>query len=107
MRITSLILLISAIGLGMRAAGDGLSELSGSRTTNWPNGSPREEAMYSDGLRDGLCQRWHADGKDRARGHYVNGQMVDEWRFYDGEGVLDRSRSGLYEAGKRVAPLSL
>jgi len=107
MRLTSLFLLIGLVSLGMRAAGDGSSELSGLRTTNWPNGSPREEATYSDGLRDGLCQRWHADGKTRANGSYQNGQMVSEWRFYDQEGVLDRSRSGIYEAGERISPLSL
>jgi antitoxin component YwqK of YwqJK toxin-antitoxin module len=107
MRLTGLILLTALVGLGVRAAGGGPTELSGARTTNWPNGSPREEATYSDGLRDGLCQRWHADGKDRAKGLYQDGQMVDEWRFYDQDGVLDHSRSGIYEAGKRVSPLSL
>ncbi|MBJ21598.1 MAG: hypothetical protein CL933_19500 [Deltaproteobacteria bacterium] len=107
MRLTSLILLTGLVGVGMRATAEGPSELSGARTTSWPNGSPREAATYSDGLRDGLCQRWHADGKARAKGHYQDGQMVNEWRFYDQEGVLDSARSGVYEAGKRVSPLSL
>jgi len=107
MRLTSLFILIGLVALGMRTAGDGPSDLSGVRTTNWPNGSPREESTYTDGLRDGLCQRWHSDGKPRAEGRYQNGQMVDEWRFFDEEGALDRSRSGLYEEGERVSPLSL
>ena len=106
MRITSLIVLASLIGLGMSAANGGHNEYSGSRMTNWPSGNPREEAMYSDGLRDGLCQRWHADGKLRATGSYHSGQMVDEWRFYDLEGALDTTRSGVYVDGKRIAPLA-
>jgi len=105
MRITSLIVLASLIGLGMSAASGGRNEYSGSRTTNWPSGSPREEAMYSNGLRDGLCQRWHVDGELRATGEYKSGQMVDEWRFYDQDGALDASRSGVYVDGKRVGPL--
>lgn len=105
MRLTSLILLLGLVGLGMRAAGEGPSELSGVRTTCWPNGSQREEATYSDGLRDGPCERWHDDGTPRAAGRYQAGRMVDEWRFYDENGALDDARSGLYEAGERIAPL--
>ncbi|MCH2103214.1 MAG: hypothetical protein MK297_04280 [Planctomycetes bacterium] len=106
MRITSLILLASLITLGLRFAGGGLEEYSGTRTTNWPSGSPREEAMYADGLREGLCKRWHADGKLRATGSYKSGQMVDEWHFYDLDGGLDTSRSGIYADGKRVGSLA-
>lgn len=107
MRLTSLFILVGLLGVGMRATGDGPSDLSGVRSTNWPNGNPREEATYTDGLRDGPCQRWHADGTPRAEGQYQNGQMLGEWRFFDGEGALDRSRSGLYEAGELVSPLGL
>lgn len=107
MRLTSLILLVGLIGLGLQTAGNRPSELSGMRTTCWPNGSPREEAHYSEGLRDGDCQRWHDDGTIRAEGHYETGRMVDEWRFYDVAGSLDSTRSGTYEAGERVSALSL
>jgi len=105
MRLTSLILLLGLIGLGMRSAGDGPAELSGERTTYWPNGSPREEASYSDGLRDGSCERWHDDGTPRAVGRFEAGLMIGEWRFYGETGELLSARSGLYEAGERVSPL--
>ena len=107
MRLTSLILLLGLVGLGLQAAGGGPSELSGERTTCWPNGTPREQATYSKGVRDGHCQRWHTDGTPRAEGRYQAGRMIDEWRFFGQEGSLDTARSGLYEAGTRVSPLGL
>ena len=107
MRLTSLILLVGLIGVGLQTAGKGSSELSGMRTTCWPNGTPREKATYSDGLRDGHCQRWHTDGTPRAEGRYEAGRMIDEWRFYDDLGSLDAARSGLYERGERVSPLGI
>jgi antitoxin component YwqK of YwqJK toxin-antitoxin module len=106
MRLTSLILLFGLIGAGLKLAGDESGELSGERTTCWPNGSPREEATYSEGLRDGHCQRWHADGTPRAEGLYSAGKMIAEWRFYDPSGALDLARSGQYERGERVSPLN-
>ena len=105
MRITSLILLLGLVCIGLRAAGNEVSDLSGVRTTSWPNGNPREQALYSEGLRDGLCERWHTDGTSRAEGHYEAGRMVGEWHFYDAKGSLNATRSGLYEAGERISPL--
>ena len=107
MRLTSLILLLGLVGTGLQSIGGGPSEFSGLRTTCWPNGTPREQATYAKGLREGDCQRWHADGTPRAKGRYEAGRMIDEWRFFDEEGSLDTARSGLYEAGTRVSPLGL
>ena len=107
MRLTSLILLLGLIGVGLQAFGEGPSEFSGLRTTCWPNGNPREQATSSNGLREGSCQRWHTDGTPRAEGRYEAGRMVDEWRFYDEAGSLDTTRSGLFEAGARVTSLGL
>ena len=107
MRLTSLILLLGLVGTALQSIGEGPSEFSGLRTTCWSNGNPREQATYANGLREGDCQRWHADGTPRAEGRYEAGRMIDEWRFYDETGSLDTTRSGRFEGGDRVSSLRL
>jgi len=105
MRLASTLLLLCIIVLGLQAASDGATDLSGSRTSRWPNGSAREQATFSEGLREGHCQRWHPDGTPRAEGRYASGKKTGEWRFFDKSGAIDTSRSGVYESDLRVSSL--
>ena len=105
MRTTSLLLLLCLVGLGAQTFSERDSSLSGSRTSHWPNGSARERASFNQGVREGICLRWHADGSPRAEGHYSSGKKVGEWRFFDESGAIDTARSGVYESDHKISPL--
>ena len=105
MRTTSLLLLLCLFGLAAQSFSDRDTSLSGSRTSLWPNGAAREQAFFEEGVKEGICIRWHADGSPRAEGQYASGKKVGEWRFFDENGALDPARSGVYEADQKVSPL--
>ena len=105
MRLASTLLLLCLIGLGLQAANDETSALLEARTSHGPNGSAREQTTFSEGLREGHCQRWHPDGTPRAEGRYAAGKKVGEWRFFDESGAIDADRSGVYESDLRVSAL--
>ena len=105
MRTTSILLLLCLIGLGAQSFSDRDSSLSGSRTSLWPNGAARERAFFEQGIREGVCVRWHSDGTPRAEGQYSSGKKVGEWRFFDESGALDSTRSGVYESDHKISPL--
>ena len=105
MRTTSLLLLLCLFGLGAQSFSERDTSISGSRTSLWPNGAAREQAFFEQGVREGVCIRWHADGSPRAEGQYASGKKVGEWRFFDKDGVLDTARSGIYESDQKVSSL--
>ncbi|MDE0891180.1 MAG: hypothetical protein OSB14_03260 [Planctomycetota bacterium] len=105
MRTASLLLFLCLIGLGAQTFSERDDSLSGSRTSRWPNGSAREQASFTEGVRDGICLRWHSDGTPRAEGQYASGKKVGDWRFFDESGTIDPARSGVYESDHKISAL--
>lgn len=63
----------------------------------------RDRTMYRNGLREGPCTRWAADGSKRCVGEYRGGEMTGEWFFFGEGGQLDTRRTGCYEKGLRYS----
>jgi len=74
------------------------------RSSYYADGRPESEASYRDGLRQGLAVEWYPNGTEAARGNYERGERSGEWSFWRADGSLDRERSGVYTAGRRVGP---
>lgn len=105
-----MLLKLAAVTLVVGSLGSALSEhLIGerveARTSAWADGTPKESAVFRGDLRHGPCERFHPDGRPRARGTFHDGRMVGEWHFFQPDGTRDEARSGHYEDGTRVAPL--
>lgn len=81
------------------------------RVTRYPNGYPRESTHYvldaaGQPLEQGEHRAWHADGSLAEEGRYETGHRSGPWRFWRPDGSLDRERSGVYDAGRRVGALA-
>lgn len=83
---------------------------AGSRTGEWntfhSNGAPQDSGVYERGLRTGLWVSRRADGTLLREARYREGQLHGEvvWYGLDGR-TWEPRRSGIYEAGEKVAPL--
>lgn len=98
--------LLSGLGiLGLSATllfGQGGADSDPAQTTYFASGQIETRIEYQDGRREGLAQRWYADGSKLSEGRYVAGRMEGEWQFWNADGSIDRARSGTYQAGARV-----
>lgn len=57
-------------------------------------------------VRRGPWTFWFPSGYRAAQGHYdAHGRRTGAWEFWIDTGRRDSDRSGVYEAGRRVAPL--
>lgn len=101
MQSSRLLLIVGALGAGLLAASlfAGGSD-DGLQTSEWSNGTPREEVRWVAGERDGPCKRWYRDGTLRAEGRFDGGEMVGEWSFYREDGTRDDAKSGEYTGGR-------
>jgi antitoxin component YwqK of YwqJK toxin-antitoxin module len=88
--------------------GLGISQLSATdaevSVSYHPSGQKRVSARYVDGVKSGAFEEWHSNGQLAAQGSYSGGLRDGHWSFWDAAGVLDRDRSGLYQAGKLTRP---
>ena len=75
-----------------------------SNMNEWPRKSQYDETLLPNGqwVKSGHYIHWLKDGTTAEEGEYLNGQRVGQWTFRDDKGKLDTSRSGYYEADKRV-----
>lgn len=74
------------------------------RVVRWhPNGAKESEGFCVGGDLDGPWRSWHAEGTTSSHGSYRYGRRVGRWTFFGPDGELDRSQSGLYENGEKVA----
>jgi len=71
--------------------------------TYYADGTVKSRTETKDGRRNGLCVRFYADGTKRAEGTVEDGEESGMWVFYDVEGQVDDTRSGLYDDGRRVS----
>lgn len=104
MKLPALILVATAgaaASFGVFSSGGGTAEIR-SQTTYFANGQIDTECAVKDGQRDGLCQRFYADGTKMAEGSYAAGKMEGEWSFWRRDGSLDAERSGTYASGDKL-----
>lgn len=50
----------------------------GMRTRYWPGGRLRARSYYKDGLKEGVAESWHFDGKIATRRNFTRGKLVGE-----------------------------
>ena len=71
-----------------------------------PAGRRLLEVRWEGGRREGIAREWWPDGSPRSEGAFRDDERHGPWTFRTAAGELDGRRSGLYEDGERVAPLS-
>jgi hypothetical protein len=105
MKFPLLILVLGAIGwmASHLIAGGPPRAAERAQTTYFASGRIESKIEYEDGKRDGLAERWYADGTKAAEGRYEDGRMVGEWSFWNADGSLDAQRTGSYRDGERLA----
>ena len=105
MKLSLVLLVLGAAGFATtlghsRAAG---REGGSVQTAYYANGQVLSETSVRDGEKDGPYRRYYADGTPMAEGAYRDGLADGVWTWWTEQGGLDRERSGLYAAGRRVA----
>lgn len=74
------------------------------------NGRRISEGSYRGGYRDGPWLTWYPNGHLRSVGTYKASPekrrqvQVGHWTYWSSEGLVDDSKSGMYEDGKKVGP---
>ena len=81
-------------------------ELHGLQEFSDPAGRRLLEVRWEGGRREGIAREWWPDGSPRSEGAFRDDERHGPWTFRTAAGELDGRRSGLYEDGERVAPLS-
>jgi hypothetical protein len=105
MRLTSLLVLVCALGLGatiLLGQIGSCSAIDKAQTTYFASGQLESRVEYVDGRRAGLAQRYYANGAKQSEGRYAAGVMEGEWQFWNADGSIDVQRSGIYQAGALV-----
>lgn len=74
--------------------------------TFYDDGAPRTRVTLVDGRIEGPARTWHPNGAPESEGAYEDGEREGTWRFWGADGAIDAARSGRYDDGRRVAPLS-
>jgi antitoxin component YwqK of YwqJK toxin-antitoxin module len=68
-----------------------------------------KSGIYKAGKRiaplDGLATSHHPNGEKESEGEYKNGKKEGLWTYWNEDGSIDHEKSGIYKAGKRIAPL--
>ena len=54
----------------------------------YPNGAKQAEAIYIDGMENGMHNSYRENGMPYFRGMYINGRRAGTWEFYDPNGEL-------------------
>lgn len=54
----------------------------------YPNGNIQLEAMFIEGVKNGLYNTYRDNGRPIYRGYYINDQRAGVWEFYDQDGNL-------------------
>jgi antitoxin component YwqK of YwqJK toxin-antitoxin module len=56
----------------------------------WLNGKVRKRYYYSDGLLNGLYERFHDNGQLHYKGKFINNEYVGFWERYYPDGKIHR-----------------
>lgn len=66
--------------------------VAGKRNGKWvfshPNGVKQAEAIYINGVENGMHNSYRENGVPYFRGLYINGKRAGKWEFYDQDGNL-------------------
>lgn len=66
--------------------------VNGKRIGHWifyfPTGVKQAEAIYADGVENGMHCAYRENGVPYYRGLYINGKRAGVWEFYDQDGIL-------------------
>jgi len=80
-------------------------KFGGTYTTWYENGQKKQEGSLKSGEQEGLWTRWDGNGQKTFEGSYKNGEREGPCTYWGEDGSINTSRSGIYKAGKKVAPL--
>ena len=69
------------------------------------NGQKWREGGFNNGKEQGRWTTWHPNGRKWRDGELRNGREEGRWTIWNEDGSIDTEKSGIYEAGERVAPL--
>lgn len=61
-------------------------EAQGERLEYWPDATLRSRLVLAGGRRNGVAERWHANGTLELRGRYEDDAPVGEWESFDDQG---------------------
>jgi antitoxin component YwqK of YwqJK toxin-antitoxin module len=56
-------------------------------------------------VQEGRWTFWHANGQKSSEGAYENGKLEGRWTNWHENGSIDHRYSGIYKAGRKIAPL--
>ncbi len=74
--------------------------------TYWyEKGQKWKEGEYQGGKQQGFWTRWYEKGQEWSEGAYHNGKEEGLWTYWNEDGTVNSLVSGIYKAGKRIAPL--
>jgi hypothetical protein len=85
---------------------------TGERTTHFRDLEETRLGLESQGAYEanvftGTWTFWHPNGKKRAIGGFVGGEMSGDWEFWLADGLVDIANTGRYEHGAHVSESSL
>jgi hypothetical protein len=60
---------------------------------------PRSNGAF---VKEGAAIHWSRDGRKLEEGHYLDGKRDGPWTFWNPDGSIDESRSGIYREDGRV-----
>ncbi len=69
------------------------------------NGWQEAEGEWKNGKQEGRWTYWHKNGQKWEEGEYKNGKEEGRWTYWNENGTIIDLFSGIYKAGKKVAPL--
>lgn len=61
---------------------------TGNATESYPNGNPKFNISFKDGITNGLWQEWYANGKLKFNAYWLNGKGHGLWEYYHENGVI-------------------
>ncbi len=70
----------------------------------YPSGQLTKRLDWGDGNREGLAIDWFENGQKRSEGSFVANKRHGVWTFWNRDGSVRESRSGVYRDGKLVEP---
>ena len=80
-------------------------EREGLWTVWYENGQRDTEGEFRNGEKEGRWTNWYDNGKTKSEGQYQNGEREGRWADWSEDGSINNEKSGIYKAGKRIAPL--
>ena len=72
----------------------------------YENGQKKRESEFKEnGEKHAHWIHWYENGQKSEEGKWKDGKRIGSWSFWNEDGSIDNEKSGIYKAGKKVAPL--